>query len=32
MVRVPTPEEEDAKRTHREREKLVQEAAHRKPY
>ena len=25
MVRVPTPEEEDAKRTHREREKLVQE-------
>jgi transposase len=24
MVRVPTPEEEDAKRTHREREKLVQ--------
>jgi transposase len=25
MVRVPTPEEEDAKRTHREREHLVQE-------
>ena len=25
MVRVPTPEEEDAKRTHRERESLVQE-------
>ena len=25
MVRVPTPEEEDAERTHREREKLVQE-------
>src|SRR4029077_19947688 len=25
MVRVPTPEEEDAKRTHRERENLVQE-------
>src|SRR5665647_1228383 len=25
MVRVPTPEEEDAKRAHREREKLVQE-------
>src|SRR5450759_4028226 len=25
MVRVPTPDEEDAKRTHREREKLVQE-------
>lgn len=25
MVRVPTSEEEDAKRTHREREKLVQE-------
>ena len=25
MVRVPTPEEEDAKRTHREREQLVQE-------
>jgi transposase len=24
-VRVPTPEQEDAKRTHREREKLVQE-------
>ena len=26
MVRVPTPEEEDAKRTHRERENLVQES------
>jgi transposase len=25
MVRVPTPEEEDAKRIHRERENLVQE-------
>ena len=25
MVRVPTPEEEDAKRPHREREDLVQE-------
>ena len=25
MVRVPTPEEEDAKRLHREREHLVQE-------
>jgi transposase len=25
MVRVPTPEEEDAKRPHREREHLVQE-------
>src|SRR5512144_2196769 len=25
MLRVPTPEEEDAKRTHREREHLVQE-------
>ena len=25
MVRVPTPEEEDAKRPHRERENLVQE-------
>ena len=25
MLRVPTPDEEDAKRTHREREHLVQE-------
>jgi transposase len=28
MVRVPTPEEEDAKRIHRERESLVQERLH----